>query len=100
MTCKPLVYSGNSSNLYYYGEPRQEGPGRVWCEVLSWGLFKRPDGSWGTKVPDYTVTVYVTGRGEVGRTTYQPKRRPPGDHLSPRTVTRLVREVLQSVAER
>lgn len=97
MTCQPLRRSGSSANITYYGEPQPEGPGRVWCDVLRHGIERVGDGWRSKPIPDFYVTVYVTGRGEVGRTTYTPKTRPRQPELPARTVTRLVREVLEGV---
>lgn len=92
---KPMVASISSSNLHYYGERAPEAPGRVWCEVLVDSLT-RVGGGWLSKpIPDYRVRVYVSGVGAVGEMTYTPSRRPSPVELSPRTVARLVREVLR-----
>lgn len=92
---KPMVASIASANIYYYGERTPEGAGRVWCEVLVDSL-EVVDGRWRSKpIPDYRVTVNVTGVGRVGEATYTPSRRPNSIALSTRTVARLVREVLR-----
>lgn len=91
---KPLRHSGSSANLDYYGEPGPKGPGRVWAEVLCSAVDFRVKPPKVKRVPDYSVRVYVTGRGEVARADYAPKSRPTTNRLPARTVGRIVREAL------
>lgn len=91
-----LALTGNSSNIYFYRETgRAADEPYTWAEVLVSAIEKR-DGRWRAKrVPDYTVTIYRRGVGEVAKIRHTPKTRPRSNGApSPRTVTRIVREAL------
>ena len=85
----PLRHTGDSANVAYYAE--ENGP--VWAAVLR-SASERRNGKIVAKRPDYHVTVYRAGVGEVARVRYTPKTRPRTERLPERTVTRLVREAL------
>lgn len=99
---RPLRHSGTTANLDYYGEDAPSAPGRVWCDVMTnaFDYERSPGGELkvtAKRVPDYRVTVYVQGRGQVAQVVYEPRRRVAGP-LPTRTVARLVREALGAPA--
>lgn len=103
---RPMHHTGDCANIAHYAErarPRAEivggaVQGLVWCEVLCSAIAKRDGGFVRKPVPDYYVTVYVNGRGQVAETKYTPKSKPMTQRLPSRTVARLVREALGAPA--
>lgn len=92
---RPMRASGNSANLYYYGEGGREERGRVWVEVLADTVTRNGLGEIVARSrPIYHIRIYRTGYGMVATTTYTPRRKPNPLALSPRLVARLVREAL------
>jgi hypothetical protein len=90
---KPLVHTGDSSNLAFYAEPGdQRIPGHTWTEVCRNDVQRGPGGGLVQRaVPTFSVSVHEHGTGETGRFTYEPKTKPAPGPLPARTVTRLIR---------
>ncbi len=83
-------HTGQSANIDFYAEmPRKKGS--LWCEVLRSGVM-RVDGVMQRVNPTYHFSLYRQKVGKVDQFEYRPQRNP--GVLSPRTVARLVREVL------
>ena len=81
--------SGSSANITSY----RRGDG-VWASVLC-AAIEKVDGTWrAKKIPTYYITIYCEGEGEIGSLTYEPKTKPCAQELSPRTVGKLVNQVL------
>lgn len=98
MSIQPLKRSGNSANIIYYGEPKPESEGRVWCEVLVGSIDFTTDPPSKRPRTRYHFRVY---RGytdnKVAEFTYEPAT--TRGVLPARTVTRLVREALANEEE-
>ena len=88
---EPLEWTSSLHNLDYY---RERG-GPVWVQALRSSIQRGMGDTIVAKpVPDYYLTIYRDGEGQVGEVHYQPRTKL--DRLSGRTVTRLVREALKA----
>jgi hypothetical protein len=93
----PLEHTGDSANIAYYVEQGRP-PGYVWVSVLrsipptTTGKPRRP-------LPTFHLEVMRHAVGPVAQGTYQPKTMPQPGPLPPRTVSRLVRQLLQPTTE-
>ena len=96
---EPLTYSGSSANIAYYGEPGPARKGRIWCDVLrSFPLKRAPDGALEhdrSRPITFHITVYRERVGEVAKTTVERVRSRAPARLSDRTVTQIVRELIE-----
>jgi hypothetical protein len=90
----PLVRTGSSANIAFYAE-RGRPPGYVWAEVLRSDLIVAAGRTLVRKIPEFHLTIYRAGQGEIATARYLPKTRPAGGPLPARTVTAIVRQALK-----
>jgi hypothetical protein len=96
----PVELTGQSSNLYFYGE-KDRRDGYLWAEVLvaSW---ERGRPLVPRKIPRFYVTVRRQGEGVIAETKWEPARTPKTGHgaLDPGRVRSLMQEAVDGLERR
>lgn len=97
---KPMAHTGDSANLSWYAERDHGDRDYYYAEVCRNDLERFPGGIITRRsVPEYHIKLTLVTEGgsqEVARWTYEPARKPSPLVLGNRTVTRLVREHLET----
>jgi hypothetical protein len=99
---RPMVHTGDSANIAFYGERSHNGVRGVWCEVLRGLPWQRDTGGAvfvnRTLPVTYRFTIYIAGQGKVAEATVERPFANAPERLPTRTVARVVREALGAKA--